>query len=36
MYLASDGITEEEYVKVKGMVLRSVHKNLSPPSYERP
>jgi NAD+ synthase len=36
MYLTTDGITEEEYTKVKGMVLRSVHKNLSPPSYCRP
>ena len=32
----SDGYTEEEFNKVKNMVQRSFHKNLSPPSYERP
>ncbi len=36
MYLSSYDITEEEYIKIKNMVLKSVHKNKMPPKYVRP
>jgi NAD+ synthase len=30
-----DGVTEEEFNKVRDMILRSVHKNEAPPRYKR-
>jgi NAD+ synthase len=35
MYASVDGITEEEFMKVRGMIMKSVHKNETPPRYTR-
>lgn len=33
--LDTDGITEEEFMKIRGMIMKSNHKNETPPKYER-
>jgi len=35
LYKDIDGITEEEFIKVRGMINKSIHKNETPPQYER-
>ncbi len=35
VYKDLDGITEEEFIKVRGMINKSIHKNETPPQYAR-
>ncbi len=35
VYIDTDKITEEEFMKVRGMIMKADHKNNIPPTYER-